>query len=86
MVEKIVAKKSLKEDIQKELKTKRMYKKIYLSKKDKMIVGVCGGIGEYFNIDPVLIRLLFVIFSVFTLGFGIIVYLLAWMIIPERQI
>lgn len=86
MVEKIIVKKTIKENVSKELKPKKIYKKLYLSKKDKMIAGVCGGLGEYLNIDPVLMRLAFVVFSVLSFGFGILVYLLAWIIIPERHI
>jgi phage shock protein PspC (stress-responsive transcriptional regulator) len=86
MVEKKIVKKTIKEDVSKELKKQKTYKKLYLSKKDKMIAGVCGGLGEYFNIDPVLIRLAFVIFAIISFGFGVLIYLLAWIIIPERHI
>ena len=50
-----------------------------------MIGGVCGGLGENFDSDPTIIRLLWALITVFT-GFfvGIIVYLLAWIIIPEK--
>ena len=59
-------------------------KRVYRSKKNKMLAGVCGGIAEYFDIDPVLVRLLFVL--LLFMGFvGIIVYLVAWRIIPEAQ-
>ena len=59
-------------------------KRVYRSKKNKMLAGVCGGIAEYFAIDPVLVRLLFVL--LLFMGFvGIIVYLVAWLIIPEAQ-
>lgn len=46
-----------------------------------MIAGVCGGIGEYFDVDPTLIRLGWAILVV--LGVGILAYILAWIIIPE---
>jgi len=58
-------------------------KRLYRSKKNKVIAGVCGGIGEYFNVDPVLIRLLWVLFA-FAGGCGILAYILAWIIIPSR--
>lgn len=58
-------------------------KRLYRSKKNKIIAGVCGGIGEYFNIDPVFIRLFWVL-CVFAWGFGILAYLIAWLIIPSR--
>ena len=72
--------------VQKKELEKKTFKRLYLSKKDKMIAGVCGGLGEYFNIDPVIIRLVWVIFALISFGFGILVYLLAWIIIPERHI
>ena len=59
-------------------------KRLYRSRKNKVIGGVCGGIGEYFNIDPVLIRLVLVLFS-FMGGGGIIAYIIAWMVIPLRN-
>ena len=50
-----------------------------------MIAGVCGGIGEYFNIDPTLIRLAWVFFSIATAIFGgLLAYILAAIIIPSR--
>ncbi len=60
-----------------------MEKKLYRSDTDKILAGVCGGIGEYFGIDPRLIRLL-VIFSVFSMPpAGIITYIAAWIMIPR---
>ena len=58
-------------------------KRVYRSKKRKMLAGVCGGIAEYFEIDPVLVRLLLVLLVL--MGFaGIILYLVAWLIMPEN--
>ena len=54
------------------------------SKKNRMIAGICGGVGEYFNIDPTLIRAIFVAITVFG-GFGIVLYPLLWLIIPEEK-
>jgi len=63
-----------------------MQKKLYLSETDKKLCGVCGGIGEYFDIDSTLIRLAWVILSFFSLGIGgIIIYIIASLIIPKRQ-
>jgi phage shock protein PspC (stress-responsive transcriptional regulator) len=56
-------------------------KKLYRSCKNRIIGGVCGGLGEYFDIDPVLIRL--IIALLFFTGVSIIFYLIAWIIIPE---
>ena len=60
-------------------------KRIYRSKKDAILGGVCGGLAEYFNLDPVLIRLLWVIGTLLSFGVGIIAYLIALIIIPERK-
>ncbi|MFO7944686.1 MAG: PspC domain-containing protein [Anaerolineales bacterium] len=59
------------------------YKKLYRSREDRMIAGVCGGMGEYFEVDPTLIRLLFV-FGTFATGSGLLwVYLIMMIIVPE---
>jgi phage shock protein C len=60
-------------------------KKLYLSDINKKIGGVCGGIGEYFEIDPTIIRLAWVILT-FIFGTGIIAYLIAWLVIPKRPV
>jgi len=57
-------------------------KRIYRSKYDRVIGGVCAGLGNYFNVDPVLIRVLWVV-SFFLGGVGFLGYLIAWIIIPE---
>ena len=59
-------------------------KRLYRSRRERMIAGVCGGIGEYFNVDPTLIRLGWVILLVMSGGLGLFGYLVAWVIIPER--
>ena len=58
-------------------------KRLYRSRSDRWIFGVCGGFGEYFNLDPILIRVLFVIFTL-VFGSGILIYLLMWLIIPQE--
>ncbi len=58
-------------------------KRLYRSSANYMICGVCGGIAEYFNIDPTLIRLAWVILSIFSVGGGIIAYIAAAIIIPK---
>ena len=60
-----------------------MKKKLYRSKKDCVIGGVCGGIAEYFDIDPTLVRLLAILIFFFG-GSGIIVYIIGWIIIPQN--
>ena len=58
-----------------------MEKKLYRSRTNYMIAGVCGGLGEYFEIDPTIIRLL-LIFATLIAGSGILFYLIAWLVIP----
>ncbi len=60
-----------------------MNKRLYRSTREKMIGGVCGGMAEYFEIDPVLIRILFVV-ATFVGGSGILAYIICWIIIPEQ--
>ena len=60
-----------------------MIKKLYRSKKDSMIAGVCGGIAEYFDVDSTLIRLLAVIVALLG-GAGVVVYIIAWIIVPQK--
>lgn len=59
-------------------------KRLYLSATDKKIGGVCGGIGEYFDRDPTLIRIIFVLLVFLSLGFAILAYLAMWLIMPKR--
>ena len=58
-------------------------KRIFRSKEDKMIAGVCGGIAEYFEVDSVWIRLA-AVFLVFASGVGLVLYIIAWIIMPEN--
>ncbi|MGN0093006.1 MAG: PspC domain-containing protein [Methanobrevibacter sp.] len=58
-------------------------KKLYRSRDDKFLAGVCGGLADYFNMDSNLIRILWIILILFK-GAGILVYLIAWLIIPEE--
>jgi len=60
-------------------------KKLYLSDTDRKIAGVCGGIAEYLEVDSTVVRLVWVILSVLSFGTGIVVYLLAWLIIPRKN-
>ena len=62
-----------------------MPKKLYKSRTNRMLFGVCGGIGEYFNVDPTIIRLAWVFLSIPTVLFGALgVYIIAAIIVPER--
>lgn len=59
-------------------------RRLYRSGKDRILGGVCGGIAEYLDVDPVIIRLLWVVLTVAALGTGIILYILFWIIIPRN--
>ena len=56
-------------------------KKLYRSRDERWLVGVCGGIGEYFDIDATVIRVVFVL-AAFILGGGLWIYLILWIIMP----
>lgn len=60
-----------------------MQKKLYRSKSNRMMVGVCGGIAEYFNVDPTIIRVIWAIASVFAFA-GVIAYAICAFVIPEK--
>lgn len=57
-------------------------KKLYRSK-DKMIAGVCAGLGEYLEFDPTLVRIIWAC-TILLAGTGVLAYLVCWIIIPER--
>ncbi len=57
---------------------------LYRSKTNRLIGGVCGGLGEYFAIDPTVIRMVFLLIALFG-GGGILLYLTLWLIIPSEK-
>jgi phage shock protein PspC (stress-responsive transcriptional regulator) len=59
-------------------------KKLYRSREQRMVCGVCGGIAEYFNIDATLVRLAMVLVTACSFGTGLLVYFLAAIIIPDE--
>jgi phage shock protein PspC (stress-responsive transcriptional regulator) len=64
---------------------KEVKKKLYRSEKDKMVAGICGGIGEYLGIDSTVVRLLWVIFTVLSIVWpGVLAYAIAWIIMPPH--
>lgn len=65
-------------------KTKTSSKELHRSTTNKVLGGVCGGLGEYLNIDPTIVRVLFIIVSVFG-GTGVIAYFLMWLVIPSTD-
>lgn len=60
-----------------------MEKRLYRSRGDKMLGGVCGGIAEYFNMDSSLVRILWVLFTLMG-GSGLLIYLICLVVIPSR--
>jgi phage shock protein C len=59
-------------------------KRLYRLKKERMLGGVCTGLGEHLD-DPTVIRLIRAVVTVLSLGTGIVVYILAWILIPEED-
>lgn len=60
------------------------YKKLFRSRTNRTICGVCGGLGEYIGVDPTVIRVIWLIASICSAGTGVVAYLLASIIIPEE--
>ncbi len=59
-------------------------KRLYRSRDGRVVAGVCAGLADYFGIDPTLVRLAFALVTVFG-GVGILLYLCAWIVIPEQD-
>jgi phage shock protein PspC (stress-responsive transcriptional regulator) len=59
-------------------------KKLYRSKRNAVVAGVSAGLAEYFNIDPAIVRLIFVLATVFG-GSGVLVYIILWIILPQEE-
>ncbi len=60
-----------------------MRDRLYRSRRVRVLGGVAGGLAKYFNIDPILVRVLFVIITVLH-GFGILLYVILWIVVPEE--
>ncbi len=61
------------------------FKKLYRSKTNRWLGGVCGGLGEYFNIDPTVVRVLWIIGTLLSMGIGgLFAYIILWIVIPEK--
>ncbi len=61
------------------------YKRLYRSNRDIMLGGICGGLGEYFNIDPTIVRLVFVLLGFVTALFpALLLYFILWVIVPRN--
>ncbi|REE05828.1 PspC domain-containing protein [Marinoscillum furvescens] len=63
-----------------------MSKRLFRSKSDSMLAGVCGGIAEYFELDPTLVRIAYILVSILSAAFpGLLVYIILWIVIPEQH-
>ncbi len=62
-----------------------MKKVLYKIEKGKQVEGVCGGLAEYFSLDPTLIRLAWVLFTLCSLGTGIVFYFIAALVMPRKS-
>ncbi|MGD0236916.1 MAG: PspC domain-containing protein [Syntrophorhabdales bacterium] len=61
-------------------------KKLYRSNSNKLIAGICGGLAEYFGVDPTVMRVIYVILTLITgILLGIVLYLILWAIIPQKS-
>jgi phage shock protein C len=58
-------------------------KRLYRSRNERILGGVCGGMGKYFNVDPVIARLIWAVLFFFG-GIGLLAYIIAWIIVPEE--
>ena len=61
-----------------------MAKRLYRSRDDRMIAGVCGGLAEYFDVDPVIVRIIFFILLLPGGLPGLLPYLILWIVVPEK--
>ncbi len=59
----------------------KQYKTLYRSQSDSVIAGISGGLGKYFNTDPILFRILFVVFTFLAAG-GVVAYIILWIVMP----
>jgi phage shock protein C len=59
-------------------------RRLYRSRNQRVIAGVCGGLAEYFNVDPTWVRLIFILLSLLGVGLFIIVYIIFWIIVPQE--
>jgi phage shock protein C len=58
-------------------------RRLYRSRIDRKLAGVCGGLGEYFGVDPVIMRLVWVALTLLSLGLGILLYVVAIFVVPN---
>ncbi len=62
-----------------------MNKKLTRSSSNKMLAGICGGLAEYFELDPSLVRIGYAVLTLFTAFAGVPIYLIMWLIVPKQK-
>ncbi len=61
-------------------------KRLMRSSNDKLLGGVCAGLAEYFDFDPVLVRIAYAFLTIFSAGFpGLLLYIVMWIVMPEKK-
>jgi phage shock protein PspC (stress-responsive transcriptional regulator) len=60
-------------------------KRLFRSRTDRVLAGVCAGIGEYTEVDPTVIRLVWAVLTLLSFGVGLVAYIVAWILIPEGK-
>ena len=60
-----------------------MDKRLQRSRRDRVLAGACGGLGDYVNVDPVIVRVIFVLLALAD-GFGVILYIVLWIVVPQQ--
>ncbi|MCS3924816.1 PspC domain-containing protein [Methanosalsum natronophilum] len=74
-----------KEPISNSSEEQNVKKVLKRSKNDRVLAGVCGGIGEYANLDPIIVRIIFVILTLMSFGTGVLLYIILAIVIPEEN-
>ena len=59
-------------------------KRLYRSSDNRVFAGICGGLGEYFDVDPTVVRVVYVLLSLLTAFMGVLLYIILWFVIPNR--
>jgi len=59
--------------------------RLYRSKNERVLGGVCAGIGVYFDVDPTVVRLVWIVLTLLSLGVGVLAYIITWIIVPEEN-
>jgi len=59
-------------------------KRLYRSRTERQVAGVCGGLAEYFKLDPTLVRIIFILITLFG-GPGLVLYIILWLVLPDES-